>query len=591
MKALLYRMRRSLHLILLQFLAILLLAAFCSAGTKEMTGSSQQNQATESDKDLFSLVYTHDSPTSQATALVDIFGDGNLDLAIAAKRRVYFVRNRGDGSFFPQDTVAADNSNGWGMHDFNRDGRMDLFVAQHQSRINDSWLNRGDGTFETKDLGNETKGNVRTVLFADFDGDGYTDSYHSVSAFQTNHAGCELHPGKPDGTFGPDIIESILQPTIPNFWYATANPPGRGREKWANKMMKGAVVRDFDRDGKPDIVTGAYADRGYQEGGRGGYGMQWVDRQDRGLFILHNRSTPGRIQFAEVAKSAVGPNAYGNSSRDWNVYSVIPLDYDRDGDLDLFVGAVLRPAGRGQKEDTVAVRFLENTSKPGDIHFLDRTEEAGFAYINKLSPSRRAQINIAAGQAIDYDNDGFTDLILANRVDPDKTDYPFVHLYRNLGNGSFKQIPYERHHLGSASGGISSGGRDLVGGDLNNDGKIDVVLNDGAVGGFDGLNNTRVYENQTHNNNHWIKLGFVENERNTPAIGARVSLFRAGTSELIGYEEVRTDFCYRSKRSPVLHFGLGDLQEVDARVVTRQGKEYSFKKLAADRAHQLNLQS
>ena len=220
-----------------------------------------------SDKTSFALIYSHERPASQATALLDAFEDGTLDLAIAAKRRAYLVRNQGNMSFEDSSTLAANNANGWGMHDFNQDGLMDLFVAQEEGRTKDSLFNQGDGSFLPKDLGNETRGNARSVIFADFDGDGYVDSFSSVSSFQENHFGASLHPGQPGGTFGPDIIENILSPAQSNFWYAMADPPGRGQEKWSNKQMKGTITRDFDGDGKPDIVFGAYADRGFQEGG------------------------------------------------------------------------------------------------------------------------------------------------------------------------------------------------------------------------------------------------------------------------------------------------------------------------------------
>ncbi|HEY9878339.1 MAG TPA: FG-GAP-like repeat-containing protein [Leptolyngbyaceae cyanobacterium] len=552
------------------------------SGRMSSTDYAQTNSVEGSS--IFQLAYTHDKPAGQATALLDTFGDGTLDLAIASKGRVHLVRNSGGMSFSHHSTLKTDNANGWGMHDFNADGFMDLFVAQEERGSKDSLFNEGNGSFLAKDLGNETKGNARSTIFADFDGDGNIDSYHSASSFQDNHSGSELHAGKADGTFGPDIIENILNPPIPNFWYAMADPPSRGREKWANKMMKGAVTRDFDGDGKPDIVTGAYSDRGFQEGGRGGYGWQWVDRQDRGLFVLQNRSTPGNIQFSEIAKSAAGNDAHGNTSKDWNVYSVIPIDYDRDGDFDLFVGATLRPTTNRQSEDTDAVRFYENVSTPGTIRFTERTSEVGLSYINDLPPNERSERNFASGQAIDYDNDGWTDLFLVNRKDPAKTRYPFVHLYRNSGDGKFQEVSYTQHGIGNGSG-----GRDLVGGDLDNDGLVDIVLSDGAVGGYEGANTTRVYHNQIRNSNHWIKVDLFDAANGSSAIGTKVKVYQAGTTNLIGYDEVRTDFCYRSKRSPILHFGLGSLNGVDVEAITRFSKKYTFTNLAVDQAHRLSL--
>jgi arylformamidase len=546
--------------------------------------SLQANPTSDSQTTLFSLAYQHDRPLSQATALVDAFGEGSQDLAIAAKRQAYLVQNKGNMQFSEYSALRTDNSNGWGSHDFNSDGLMDLFVAQAERGSKDVLLNQGNGSFIARDLGNETMGNARSVIFADFDGDGYTDSFSSVSSFQTNHAGASMHAGQADGTFGPDIIEDILAPDLSNFWYATANPPSRGQERWSNKQMKGTVTRDFDGDGRPDIVFGAYADRGYQEGGRGNYAWRWVDQQERGLFFLHNLSTPNNFRFQEISKSAFGPDAYGNTQNDWNVYSVIPIDYDLDGDQDLFVGATLRPQGNRQYEDTTAVRFYENQSEPGEIKFVDRTVETGFSTLNQLPPDQRGQRNFAAGQAIDYDNDQWLDLFLVNRTNPNRTNFPFVHVYRNLGNGKFQEVDYQQHGIGNGSG-----GRDLVGNDLNNDGLVDIVVNDGTVGGYEGADQTRIYQNMASGAGNWIKLNLVKGTNGTPSIGTKVTLYEPGTSKIVGFDEVRTDFCYRSKRSPILHFGLGSLTAVDIKVTTRYEDQYEFSNIRTNQVHRFEL--
>jgi hypothetical protein len=73
------------------------------------------------------------------------------------------------------------------------------------------------------------------------------------------------------------------------------------------------------------------------------------------------------------------------------------------------------------------------------------------------------------------------------------------------------------------------------------------------------------------------------------SIGARVTLFAVETQRIVGHDAVRTDFCYRSKRSPLLHFGLGPQTAVNVLVKTRCGPRRWFKNLEADRTHTLDL--
>ena len=94
--------------------------------------------------------------------------------------------------------------------------------------------------------------------------------------------------------------------------------------------------------------------------------------------------------------------------------------------------------------------------------------------------------------------------------------------------------------------------------------------------------------NRQSNANHWIKLkiGWAQNRL---GIGSRITVYESGTNALIGYDEVRTDVCYRSRRSTTLHFGLGNAKKVDVHVVTPNGRQQLFEKLATNEFHILNL--
>jgi hypothetical protein len=520
-----------------------------------------------------------------AAALLDVDADGFLDIALVSSTKLYFIQNNGDNTFTEYDTIQSKNGVGWGMHDFNQDGCMDLYSAQENQP--DVMINNADGTFTSLDLGNEGLGIVRTALFADFNNDNYIDSYISCSNFRTNHYWNQMHPGLSDGSFGDSIIDEILDPPIPDFWHKWAHAPWGLKGEWSNKQFKGAVVRDFDDDGYPDIVTCAYADAGYQDPRCIFFSTLRAHLLPRGVYFLHNLADPNNIRFEEIGRQAFGENSQGDTRSFWNPYHATPLDYDLDGDLDLFMGAtirreLLRFLGW---ENTDVARFYENQCEPGVIKFIDRTAETGFSLLNDLSPEQRSGRNLAAAAQVDFDNDGWVDLAVVNRRDAKKTPYAYVHLFRNMGDGTFKEIEPSLHGLTEFGG-----GSDIVSGDLNNDGKPDLVITGGSSLDSQDISTSRVYINTIDTDNHWVQLKILDNATKTYVIGAKVSVYESGTQRLLGYDEVRTDFSYRSKREPILHFGLGLVDAVDVKVKTQHGDVYEFKTIGADEAYDLFLE-
>lgn len=530
------------------FLDSLLALALIAAPVHSMAGSTD-------DEVVFALAFVHEEPTVGATALLDAFGDGDLDLRFLRSAGTYGIRNDGAGSFVEYEARPLENRVGWGAHDFDADGRLDLYTSVVTQP--DVLLNEGDGTLSPVDLGCDADGVVRTALFDDFDGDRLIDAFISTGFFGQLHGWNQIHRGLPGGTFGPNIVDDVLDPPNASFWHQPANGPNGCTGEWSVKQFKGAIARDFDGDGRTDVVATAFADRGVQDERCLTYSVLWVEATDRGVFVLHNVSTPGRVSFREVAREAIGADAWGQTSSTWNPYHATPLDYDRDGDLDLFVGAYIREFF-GVPEDTPAVRFFENVSTPGAIAFVDRTVETGFASFNDPPPSLRRRINLAAAAPLDVDNDGFVDLAVVNRTNPELTADPYTFLFRNRGDGTFETLPPEVSGLAHGAG-----GRDISSGDLDGDGRVDLIVNDGDSAGYDGMDESRVYLNSTSTSRHWIQLDIRDAETGSWAIGTRVWIYDAGTAVLLGHDEVRTDFSYRSKRNPVLHFGLGDAQRVD----------------------------
>jgi hypothetical protein len=122
-------------------------------------------------------------------------------------------------------------------------------------------------------------------------------------------------------------------------------------------------------------------------------------------------------------------------------------------------------------------------------------------------------------------------------------------LYYNLGNGKFADIT-EQSGPGTREKTV---GRGLAYGDLLNDGSLDIVINN--------LNSTPNLLVNRGKKGNWITVKLVGTTSNRDAIGARVEV-KAGTLDQMA--EVRSGCCYLSQSDMRLHFGLGNIQEVEA---------------------------
>ena len=151
---------------------------------------------------------------------------------------------------------------------------------------------------------------------------------------------------------------------------------------------------------------------------------------------------------------------------------------------------------------------------------------------------------------LDYDNDGWKDLLIAQGHDLDTVElnYPNLHyrepmlLLHNTGK-DFVDVS-------SASGPIFREpwlGRGMAIGDIDNDGCLDAVVstNDGPV---------HILHNETPTQNHWLTLKLVGHKSNRDAIGAEVKLVTAKGPQ---FATVSTAGSYLSSSDKRVHFGLG----------------------------------
>ena len=153
-------------------------------------------------------------------------------------------------------------------------------------------------------------------------------------------------------------------------------------------------------------------------------------------------------------------------------------------------------------------------------------------------------------QFLDFDNDGWKDLLIAQGHDLDTIELTFPNLRyrepmllaRNTGK-TFVDVSEE-------AGGVFHQpwvSRGLATGDIDNDGRVDAVVstNDGPL---------HVLHNETPTPNHWLTLRLVGHKSNRDAIGAVVKVVTAQASQ---FATVTTAGSYLSSSDKRVHFGLG----------------------------------
>ncbi|MCH7762040.1 CRTAC1 family protein, partial [candidate division TA06 bacterium] len=390
-------------------------------------------------------------------AFLDYDNDGNLDLYIVNSGplpgfgseeviRNLLYRNEGDGTFTYVTEEAGVGDTGYGMGvsvgDLDNDGYPDIFVTNFGPNL--LYHNNGDGTFtdvtRKAGVGDDRWG--CSAAFLDYDGDGYLDLYvtNYLDFTFDNHKFCGdpvkniraychpdhyngvediLYRNNGDGTFS-DVTKAA----------GVSNPEGKGL---------GVICFDYDNDGDTDIYItndsvrnflyrnngdGTFTDvtlftgAGYNEDGKteAGMGTDFGDYDHDGYFdifvtnldyetntLYHNDEGD---YFADLTFLA----GLGEPSIDYVGWGTNFIDYDNDGDEDLFLtnGHVIDNINLLNPNLTVAQRdfLFENR---GDGTFADVSSQSGeYFSIEK----------VGRGTAFgDYDNDGDVDLFVTNSND------------------------------------------------------------------------------------------------------------------------------------------------------------------------------
>jgi len=488
--------------------------------------------------------------TGNGVAIFDYDNDGLPDIFLVNAGRLgkdapqptsFLYHNLGGLKFEDVTEKAGIHHTGWGqgvcVGDVDNHGYPDLFVTQWGQNV--FYRNQGNGTFhdETKERGllSQKPRWSTGCAFIDFNRDGYLDlvvvHYLDFDIEHTPHPGehtqCQWK-GRPVmcGPRGlpPETLSFYENDGHGHFTDVSDRVHISGPKNYYGFT---ALTGDFDNDGWPDI---------------------FVACDSTASLYYHNLG--GRM-FEEVGVQA--GLAYNEEGREQAGMGTAAADFNADGLLDIFK--------TNFADDTHT--FYKNQ---GGNNFEDDTIGAGLAVNTKY---------LGWGTAfIDFDNDGWKDLVVANghvypEVDAGHTAERYKQprlLYWNRGDGQFFDLSAR------AGPGISDphSSRGLAVGDLDNDGNEEIVI----VNMSEAPTLLKNFGPRTGNS---LLVRAMTAGRD--AVGARVTVTVNGHKQI---DEVRSGGSFISQNDLRLHFGLGKGASAEVSVRWLDGKVETFRGIAAD---------
>jgi thioredoxin-like negative regulator of GroEL len=482
-------------------------------------------------------------------ALFDFDNDGWLDIYFvngcplpfdsqSPPRPNRLFHNRRDGTFEDVTERAGVAGRGYGMGcavgDFDNDGHDDLFLTGLNQTV--LYRNKGNGTFEdvTVRAGVCSTRWTTAAGFGDLDADGdldlmvvtYVEADPEVALECRDRLGRLIH-------CQPERFPAQLDHLYRNNGDGTFTDVSReaGMEVAEGRGL-GLAIADFDEDGRLDL---------------------FVANDGTANFLFRNL---GGLRFEEVALTS--GVAYDGAGQPTASMGVVCEDLNGDGRIDLFHTNFIN------QSDTLRWNL-------GGGKFADGTLAANLA-----APSR-AMTGFGT-VALDVDNDGTLDLFVANGHTDDQPWFntPMAQppqLFLGRGRGRFELAGAEVSPILSQP----VVGRGVAAGDLDNDGRIDLVVvhRDAPAG---------VIRNVTPGG-HWLGLRLRGTRSGETPIGARV-VCRAGGRSIVRWLTSGTS--YLSSSDPRLWFGLGPARKVEhLEVRWPSGRLQAWSDVLADRILEL----
>lgn len=570
------RHRRNRSLIIL---GVLLLPIGCGGKnspppiTKENTHSEKSANNPKGTSDRVDVLKNTTNPTATPIRFRDVVASSGISWRNTSGRD-------------PERSYPTANGTSIGVWDYDGDGWLDLYLVDGckfplqttpERPGGVVCRNRGDLTFENV--------SARCGLNFPFFGQGFCASDYNndgfADAYLTGYGGNRLFQNQGDGTF----VEST-------------RAAGVSDERWGT----GVAFLDFDRDGNLDFYRAHYADWSPEN-------SPWCGDRNRNIRIYCRPTvlTPlahrlyrsrGDGTFADVTQSA------GVARTDGRGMGVLAVDVNDDGHIDLCVANDMSPNflfinksdgtfndprelsgftanrfgalqadmgidaadfdGDGRLDIITTTYYYEAATlyrNDGQGFFTDVSDSCG---LGRTKPAVKWGVGL-----IDFDNDTWPDLFITNghtednlrllNQDQDFEEHPM--LYRNH-QGRFESLDAAAGPYFSAK----FAGRGCAFGDLNNDGRIDIVVNHLEKAPGILVNESPAPPNRPAAS--WIRLQLVGRRANRDAIGSIVEV-TLGSRRLI--HQLKGGGSFMSSNDLRLHLGLGAADTIDRLVIRWPG--------------------
>ncbi len=553
------------------------------------SGVTFQNKIDENAEnffDVFAYVYN-----GAGVGIGDINNDGLSD--------IYFTANEGSNTLYlnegdlkfkdiTQSAGVAGNgkwNNGVTMVDVNADGLLDIYVCKggwqetEAQRKNLLYINQGDLTFKEQAtlFGLDEPGYSIHASFFDLDND------NDLDAYVTNR------PDSFDLPLTQMVKQKKLSPTLSRD-KLFINEKGKFKEIGQQAGITNnfgyalsLVTSDLNNDGYTDIfVANDFAESDYM----------YINQKD-GTFKEQIKQATNHISMYSMGTDIADINNDG--FEDIMVSEMLPEDYTRS--------KVSMPSMDVEGFNEIVKNGMHKQYMHNALHL--NQGNLFFSEISQLSGVAKSEWSWSCLLS-DFDNDGNRDLFVANGYKRDVFDGDVQgklgeHIKKNMNKYNSPEEMLEKgfkefinvyspikvkNYLFKNKGDLqfdnvsalwgfndASFSNGAAVGDLDNDGDLDLVINNLDEEAF-------IYQNNASAMNNYLKVKLIGPKGNADGLGTKVTAYAEGK---IQYFENKTVRGYLSSNEPIVHFGMGKIEKIDSvKIKWNDGKESILKGVATN---------